>query len=117
MSTSSVPWPCSGVTPFLCACTACALSLPQIEDAVDSLCDSAFAGLDAGPAQVECDKLPKMPSVRLTIGGRVYTLRPEQYVLKVCAGSSHSGVRLLLCYALRGRFRNATVTVAYSYYC
>ena len=47
------------------------------------LCDSAFAGLDSGPSMVECSKLSKMPDVTITIAGRDFVLKPEQYVLKV----------------------------------
>ena len=32
---------------------------------------------------VECGDLSKMPDVALTIAGRTFTLKPEQYVLKV----------------------------------
>jgi len=58
-------------------------TVDQIADAMGQLCDSAFAGLDMGPAQVECEKLPAMPPVTLNIGGRAFHLTPEQYVLKV----------------------------------
>lgn len=34
-------------------------------------------------AVVECERLPGMPDVTLTIEGKVFTLSPEQYVLKV----------------------------------
>jgi hypothetical protein len=33
--------------------------------------------------QVECDKMPRMPVMTLSIGGRDFALTPEQYVLKV----------------------------------
>jgi hypothetical protein len=55
----------------------------QLTEAMGQLCDSAFAGLDSGPAMVECEKLPKMPNVAITIQGRAFTLRPDQYVLQV----------------------------------
>ncbi len=63
-------------------CRGCALAL-QIEAALDSLCDSAFAGLDTGPAQVDCGKIPHMPPVSLTIAGKQFSLKPEQYILMV----------------------------------
>ena len=66
------------------------LSPFQIADSVGQLCDSAFAGLDSGPSMVECEKLSKMPDVTLTIAGRVFTLRPEQYVLKVGLLHAHT---------------------------
>ena len=70
------------------------LSPFQIAESVGQLCDSAFAGLDSGPSMVECEKLSKMPDVSLTIAGRVFTLRPEQYVLKV--GVLHTAQTLAL---------------------
>jgi len=33
---------------------------------------------------VECGQLSKMPDVAIMIAGRTFTLKPEQYVLKVC---------------------------------
>jgi phytepsin len=60
-------------------------TIDQISEAVGQLCDSAFAGLDSGPAMVECEKLATMPDVSITIQGRAFTLKPEQYVLKVDA--------------------------------
>lgn len=35
-------------------------TMKQITEAVDKLCDSAFAGLDAGPAMVECSSVRKL---------------------------------------------------------
>ena len=61
-----------------------ALEQTQIADAVGELCDSAFAGLDAGPSMVECGKLSKMPDVTISIAGRAFVLKPSQYILKVC---------------------------------
>eukprot|EP00197_Chlamydomonas_leiostraca_P002454 CAMPEP_0202856990 /NCGR_PEP_ID=MMETSP1391-20130828/89_1 /ASSEMBLY_ACC=CAM_ASM_000867 /TAXON_ID=1034604 /ORGANISM="Chlamydomonas leiostraca, Strain SAG 11-49" /LENGTH=535 /DNA_ID=CAMNT_0049535727 /DNA_START=13 /DNA_END=1620 /DNA_ORIENTATION=+ len=58
-------------------------TVDQIADAVGQLCDSAFAGLDAGPAMVECKKLPHMPTITFDIGGRAFELKPEQYVLQI----------------------------------
>lgn len=37
--------------------------------------------------QVDCDTLPTMPNIMLTIGGRSFPLRPDQYVLKVSAAA------------------------------
>ena len=59
------------------------LPLVQITDAVGQLCDSAFAGLDSGPSMVDCDKVHTLPDVSFTIQGRVFTLKPHQYILKV----------------------------------
>ncbi|KAF3451744.1 hypothetical protein FNV43_RR07840 [Rhamnella rubrinervis] len=41
-----------------------------------------------GESVVDCDSLPKMPSVSFTIGGKVYDLKPEEYILKVGDGPS-----------------------------
>ncbi len=60
----------------------------QITKAMGELCDSAFAGLDGGPAMVDCDTLAGMPDVSVTIAGRTFQLRPDQYVLQVTEGES-----------------------------
>lgn len=58
-------------------------TIDQIADAVGQLCDTLSFG---GPSVVECDKIASMPEVALNIGGRVFTLAPEQYVLRMDAG-------------------------------
>lgn len=63
-------------------------TVDQIADAMGQLCDSAFAGLDAGPAQVECEKLAKMPTITITVGGRQFPLTPDQYILKIESAGS-----------------------------
>jgi len=63
-------------------------TIAQIEHAVDQLCDSAFAGLDAGPAQVDCKDIPTMPTILVNIAGRAFPLRPEQYILRIDAEGS-----------------------------
>ena len=37
----------------------------------------------AGEAVVDCDKVPSLPDVSFKINGKVFTLTPEQYILKV----------------------------------
>lgn len=32
---------------------------------------------------VNCDKVPSLPAITFTVGGKVYTLTGEQYILKV----------------------------------
>ena len=39
-----------------------------------------------GPAMVTCSKVKDLPTLTLTIGGREFTLTPEQYILKIDAG-------------------------------
>ncbi|XP_018472390.1 aspartic proteinase A2 isoform X2 [Raphanus sativus] len=40
-----------------------------------------------GESAVDCSQLPKMPTVSFTIGGKVFDLAPEEYVLKIGEGS------------------------------
>lgn len=63
-------------------------TIAQITDAVDGLCDSAFAGLDVPgqPQMVNCKKINKLPDLSITIGGRAFTLTAQQYILKVDSG-------------------------------
>lgn len=58
----------------------------QIADAVGELCDSAFAGLDAGPSMIECSKVDLLPEVTMIIQGREFKLGPRQYILRVDPG-------------------------------
>ncbi|OQR74805.1 lysosomal aspartic protease-like [Tropilaelaps mercedesae] len=39
-----------------------------------------------GEYMVNCDNLPKMPNITFTLGGKDFTLRPEEYVLKMSQG-------------------------------
>ncbi|KAH7707820.1 ASP-4 protein [Aphelenchoides avenae] len=34
---------------------------------------------------VDCDKVPSLPNISLSIGGKSYTLRPDEYILKISA--------------------------------
>ena len=63
-------------------------TIAQITDAVDGLCDSAFAGLEipGQPQMVDCNKLDKLPTLTITIAGRAFSLSPQQYILKVDSG-------------------------------
>ncbi|KAG2452196.1 hypothetical protein HYH02_003227 [Chlamydomonas schloesseri] len=62
-------------------------TIDQIADAVGQLCDQVSFG---GPSVVDCDKLPGLPIISFNIGGRVFPLRPEQYVLQVDAGGGET---------------------------
>jgi len=58
-------------------------TLAQIEQEVEQMCNLLDFG---GPAMVTCSKVKDLPTLTLTIGGREFTLTPEQYILKVDAG-------------------------------
>ena len=54
----------------------------QIEAQMEVACN-ALSFLGNGQAVVDCDRIPHMPNVDFTIGGKNFSLTPEQYVLKV----------------------------------
>ncbi|KAI4341019.1 hypothetical protein MLD38_025795 [Melastoma candidum] len=56
----------------------------QILDYVNQLCEKIPSPM--GESVVECESLSSMPRVSFSIGGRVFDLAPEQYVLKVGEG-------------------------------
>lgn len=56
----------------------------RILDYVNELCERLPSPM--GESAVDCDGLSSMPNVSFTIGGRVFDLSPEQYVLKVGEG-------------------------------
>lgn len=51
---------------------------------VNKLCESIPS--PAGESVIDCDSLSKMPNVSFTIGEKLYTLTPEQYILKTGEG-------------------------------
>ncbi|KAM3696363.1 hypothetical protein ACJW30_06G034900 [Castanea mollissima] len=53
---------------------------------VNELCDRLPSPM--GESAVDCGSLSSLPNVSLTIGGRVFDLSPEQYVLKVGEGEA-----------------------------
>lgn len=65
------------------------IRLNQTEDRilsyVNELCDRLPSPM--GESAVECSSVSSMPSVAFTIGGKVFDLTPEQYILKVGDGS------------------------------
>ncbi|XP_027926998.1 cyprosin-like [Vigna unguiculata] len=80
-------------------CTACEMAVvwmknrlrlneteDQILDYANSLCDMLPS--PNGESTVECSTLSKMPNVSFTIGGKVFELSPEQYILKVGKGAT-----------------------------
>ncbi|XVE78453.1 hypothetical protein DITRI_Ditri13aG0146500 [Diplodiscus trichospermus] len=79
-------------------CTACEMAVvwmqnklrrneteEQILDYVNDLCERLPS--PNGESAVDCSRLSSMPSVSFTIGGKVFDLAPEEYVLKVGEGA------------------------------
>lgn len=56
------------------------LTIPQ---EVEQLCQFLDFG---GPAMVKCSKVHTLPTIAFTIGGKEFSLTPEQYILKIDAG-------------------------------
>lgn len=78
-------------------CTACEMAVvwmqnqlrknqteEQILDYVNQLCERLPSPM--GESVVDCSELSSLPSVSLTIGGKVFDLAPEEYVLQVGEG-------------------------------
>ncbi|KAM1108628.1 hypothetical protein ACFX13_005334 [Malus domestica] len=61
------------------------LTQDRILNYVNELCEKMPNPL--GQSAVDCGKLSSMPSVSFTIGGKVFELTPEEYILKVGEGS------------------------------
>ncbi|XP_021274894.1 aspartic proteinase A1-like [Herrania umbratica] len=79
-------------------CTACEMAVvwmqnklrrneteDQILDYVNELCERLPS--PNGESVVDCSSLSSMPGVSFTIGGKVFDLAPEEYVLKVGEGA------------------------------
>ncbi|KAK1298886.1 Aspartic proteinase oryzasin-1 [Acorus calamus] len=58
----------------------------RIMDYVNQLCERLPSPM--GESAVNCNNLASMPPVSFTIGGKVFDLKPEQYILKVGEGSA-----------------------------
>ncbi|XAR55361.1 Phytepsin [Bertholletia excelsa] len=78
-------------------CTACQMMVVWIQnqlrsnqteerilDYINQLCERLPSPM--GESAVDCSSLSSMPNVSFTIGGRVFDLSPEEYVLKVGDG-------------------------------
>ncbi|XP_022867275.1 cyprosin-like isoform X1 [Olea europaea var. sylvestris] len=78
-------------------CTACEMAVvwmqnqlrrnqteEKIMDYINELCDRLPSPM--GESAVDCNSLSSMPNVTFTIGGKLFDLVPEQYVLKVGEG-------------------------------
>ncbi|KXZ50438.1 hypothetical protein GPECTOR_16g612 [Gonium pectorale] len=62
-------------------------TIDQIADAVGALCDQVSFG---GPLVVDCATLDRLPTLTLSVGGRSFSLTPQQYVLRVDAGGGEA---------------------------
>ena len=58
-------------------------TLEEILESMDAVCETLTFGGSGGQAAIDCEKIPSMPDVVLSIGGRDFTLTAEQYVLQV----------------------------------
>ncbi|KAI8000231.1 Aspartic proteinase A1 [Camellia lanceoleosa] len=58
----------------------------QILNYVNELCDQLPSPM--GESAVDCENLSSMPSVSFTIGGKVFDLSPDEYILKVGEGAA-----------------------------
>ncbi|XP_020238228.1 aspartic proteinase A1 isoform X2 [Cajanus cajan] len=80
-------------------CTACEMAVvwiknqlrlneteDQILDYANELCDRLPS--PNGESVVECSTLSELPNVSFTIGGKVFDLSPEEYILKVGKGAT-----------------------------
>ncbi|KAL4270122.1 hypothetical protein GQ457_HM000310 [Hibiscus cannabinus] len=58
----------------------------HILDYVNQLCDRIPSPM--GESSIDCKSLPSMPNVSFTIGGKLFELSPEQYIVKVGEGDA-----------------------------
>ncbi|XP_057986458.1 aspartic proteinase isoform X2 [Hevea brasiliensis] len=58
----------------------------RILNYINELCDRIPNPM--GQSAVDCGSLSSMPTVSFTIGGKIFNLTPEEYILKVGAGSA-----------------------------
>ncbi|EPS60672.1 aspartic proteinase 1, partial [Genlisea aurea] len=56
----------------------------QILEYVDGLCDKLPSPM--GESAVDCGSISSLPTISFTIGGKVFDLSPDEYVLKVGEG-------------------------------
>lgn len=61
-------------------------TMDRILEYANQLCDRMPSPM--GESAVDCGKLSSMPIVSFTIGGKVFDLTPQEYILKVGEGSS-----------------------------
>ncbi|KAJ4749404.1 Saposin-like aspartyl protease family protein [Rhynchospora pubera] len=57
----------------------------KIMEYLNKLCNKLPSPM--GESTVDCNTIPSMPNITFTIGGKKFTLTPNQYILKVGAGS------------------------------
>ncbi|XP_075492214.1 cyprosin-like [Primulina tabacum] len=58
----------------------------QVLNYVNQLCESIPS--PSGESTIDCNSLSSMPNVTFTIGGKPFTLTPEQYIIKTGVGIS-----------------------------
>ena len=66
----------------------------EVVGELHAACDAAASVSGAGAATqavVDCDALPSLPDVTVTIEGREFVLTPEQYILRVGGGAIPGG--------------------------
>ncbi|KAK6230227.1 hypothetical protein QUC31_001745 [Theobroma cacao] len=79
-------------------CSACEMTISWIQNQlkqnqtldhvlnyINELCDRLPSPM--GASAVDCNALPCMPNLSFVIGGRIFDLNPEQYILKVGEGN------------------------------
>lgn len=59
-------------------------SITEIEKIIEKACD--LLPSPQGESTVDCDKLSSMPDITITLAGKDFVLKPEQYVLEISAG-------------------------------
>ncbi|XP_076928717.1 cyprosin-like [Bidens hawaiensis] len=60
------------------------MTVDNIINYVNELCDRLPSPM--GQSAIDCSSLSSMPNIALTIGGKVFELTPEQYILKIGVG-------------------------------
>jgi len=59
-------------------------SITEIEKIIEKAC--TLLPSPQGEASVDCSKLSSMPDITITLAGKDFVLKPEQYVLEISAG-------------------------------
>lgn len=60
---------------------------------MEAICDTLSFG---GPAVVDCERVPKLPTISFTIAGKAFELKPEQYILKISSPGAWSWAWIML---------------------
>merc|ERR1712028_316567 len=75
---------CKGVAELGIAAAKSNSSIAEIEKIIEKAC--TLLPSPNGEASVDCSKLPTMPDITMTLAGKDFVLKPEQYVLQIDAG-------------------------------